>query len=437
MYRCRDKEIREGCNKCVRVNLSYNHAMGNENRYSQVHRNGHQSPTDNFAEILGMNESDEIHRFERKFVPFEGVNVLPQGRKTFEDIEELAENISNYGLMNLPIVATLDEEHAIQYLNVINTLWGTEFKIEELTSLPDADGSPSYTVLIAGERRYRACKELRDAGRFEEVFGRDELEVSYRNNIPPMEAIFRQASENTYMSVPPHEEAVYYSEMYRIIKMADPNYSLAQFARKVGRNERKVREALRFCMLPQQIQDYVKDGFIPYGTACEIARLAQADAGEEDIEFFANKALTGRMRVDEFRNVINGYFNSRKGTMFEIFQDTQTEETRRASFRKVVKREYVMGLWSFIHYFRHVMHLFETGKLGEELAPFSDGSPRRLFGELLVLQRDLLPHFEKVMSKGEFRRAAKTIEELEERFEGMLPDDGQMHEGISLFLTDY
>jgi hypothetical protein len=411
--------------------------MGNENRYGRPHRNGHQSPSDNFAEILGMNESDEVHRFERKFVPFESVNVLPQGRKTFEDIEELAENIADYGLMNLPIVATLDTAHATQYLDVINTLWGTAFNIDDLRSLPDEEGNPTYTVLIAGERRYRACKELRDEGRFEDVFGREELEVSYRNNIPPMEAIFRQASENTYMSVPPHEEAVYYNEMYRIIKMADPNYSLAQFARKVGRNERKVREALRFCMLPDQIQDYVKDGFIPYGAACEIARLAQADAGAEDIEFYANKALTGRLRVDEFRNVINGYFESRKGTMFDIFQDAQTEENRKASFRKVVKREYVMGLWSFIHYFRHVLQLFETGRLGDELSPFSDGSPRRLFGELLTLQRGLLPHFEKVMTKGEFKKASETIEELEGKFEAILPEDDQMHEGISLFLTDY
>ena len=399
-------------------------------------RNGKTKTVENLGSLLENGSSEERgHRFEQKSLAFDQINILPQVRKTFKDIDLLADNIYENGLMELPIIVVYDEPHAQKHLDTINELEGTELNLDHLTAAIGEDGTRIYNVLLAGERRVRACKKLREEGRYEEVFGGDEIDVRYRTNINPVKAIFIQLSENTQDSVPAHEEAEKHDEMFRFLRLQIPDYPLARYAKQVGRSEGKIRESLRFCMLPEQIKDYVKDGLISYGIGVEIARLAQADADVNDMEFYAVKALTGRLRVDDFKDVIDSYFNNRKGNMFEIFQDEQLGVSKRAAHRKVVKKELIMALWSWIHYFKHVKGLFESGQLGEEDSPFSDGSPRRLYTQAVSLFVDLAPLFKGVMTKNEFARVSEQINILSHE-SAKLPEykPSMLEEGMDLYL---
>jgi len=386
---------------------------------------------DNFASVIGLSNGEHEVEYDRRWLPFDSINVLPQGRKTFDEegLRVLADDIADKKLINLPLIATFDKEGADKYLAVINELWGADFESDSLMRHQEEDGSESFNVLIAGERRFRACKMLLADGRYQKKFKRDDIFVTYALNIPPMEAIFRQASENTYMSVPPHEEAVYYSEMFRVIKIADPEYPLTRFARNVGRSSEKVRDALKFCLLPETIQGYVREGALSYGTACEIARLAQRQVGEDDINFFTKRALTGKYRVDDFKQLIDEYFahkDSGQSSMFDVFTQEQEEEMRKAGIKKTVQKEFIFGLWSFIYYFAHVTKLFEDGKLGQDESPFSTGSPVRIFSRLVEAQTSLLPHFKGIISSRQLENADSAISALRDitnELGMVVPDD--------------
>lgn len=403
--------------------------MTHERPGTEGQRRLFQTP-ENFASVLGLQEGEYNVEYERRFLPFSSINVLPQGRKTFDDegLRLLADDIADKKLLSLPLVATFNGANAEQYLAVINELWGTKFDIQTLTPHIEDDGTQTFNILLAGERRLRACKMILADGRYQAKFGRDDLFVTYATNLPPMEAIFMQASENTYMSIPAHEEAVYYSEMFRVIRMADPEFPLAKFARRVGRSADKVRDALKFTMLPEEIQDNVRNGELSYGVAVEIARLAEAQVGE-DMEFYTKRALTGKYQVKEFKKLIDDYFlkkNAGQQSLFEVFTGEQLDAARRNSIRKVVQKEIIFGLWSFIYYFEHVIKLFENGQLGLEDSPFSTGSPVRLFNRLVQTQQRLLPHLEGVLSKIKFIDAREALEALmasSDELAQSVPDD--------------
>ncbi len=112
------------------------------------------------ASILGG--TDDL-RYRGAMLPISEINVLPQPRKTFEDIPELALDVADKGFLNPPTVARLSEEHCRNYLKVINALWGSSFTIEELApSL--VRGKVFFHVLLAGERRFRSCRLLWEEG---------------------------------------------------------------------------------------------------------------------------------------------------------------------------------------------------------------------------------------------------------------------------------
>lgn len=363
-------------------------------------------------EILRIQNGHESVHYRGGFIDLSGPNVLPQGRKTFVDIDILAEDIAAKNLLNPPLVARLNQESAEKYLAAINAIWNTEFKVDDLHHVNE-EGEGQYYILIAGERRYRACKTLEDhacsdcakkfgeEGCFSRHFPKG-LEVRVCDNISPVEAVFRQASENTYMSIPPHEEAQYYDALMRAVRSANPDYSLTQFARDVGRGVEKVRDAMRFCKLPPEIQDYVREGRITYGVAVEIGRLVEANAPLGDIDYYITSLLGGRVTAQEFSKTVSKYlFNPvlDRNTLFDLEVD---EDLKRGNIKWIVERETIKAIWSWIYYFKRVISLFNEGLLGNQDSPFSSASPLRVYKTLISTQTSLLPHLRSLISQKEF-----------------------------------
>lgn len=402
-------------------------------------------PQESLEKMLGLSASRS--HYGEELVPFDQVNVLPQGRKTFDEgeLHNLSDSIAEEGLIQPPLIIRFDPEAANKYLFVINGLWGTKIKLTDLkptsthssdTPANSAEGDVSqdktvYYILVAGERRYRSMKILQTVGCSEcqETYGPgncynrhfaehpDMLEARVGENVAPIQAIYRQASENIHNSLPPHEEADYYNHIFTLVRIARPDYPLTKFAKKVGRSESKVRDALRYTNLPPEIKTAVEEGNLAYGMAVEIARMAEQKVGEEDIGFYTKRAMAGNLRVDDFKKTIAEYLRNRSSgqvSLLDLFSAEQIEALGKLKIKKVVEKEIVKAIWSWIYYFSKVNSLFESGKLGEQDSPFSSGSPIKIFRRLLAEQERLLPHLQTVTSHRVFDEiSAKLANQVE------------------------
>jgi hypothetical protein len=201
------------------------------------------------------------------------------------------------------------------------------------------------------------------------------------------------------------------------VKEIDPNYPVSRFARQVGRSPETVREAIKFCLLPSGIREYVEKGQIPYGMACEVGRLQQAGLKEKELEWWVLRALTGNYKVPEFRKLVTDFLhncNSGQISLLDIFTEEQRKELEKPHFRMVVERHTIMAIWSWIYYFERVLDLFERDKLGKRDSPFSVRSPVRVFRTLIDREKQLLPHWQGLLPTKTYQEAEDTIRRAEE-----------------------
>jgi len=390
--------------------------------------NGHngRNGIEALAKLLG--DGDHTHRYRGAFLPLPAINVLPQPRKTFLDIDELSLDIAVHGQIEPIIVAEFRREACARYLTVVNRLWHTAFGVGELHATMRRRRK-RYYLLIAGERRYRAlsllwregCKECRERyGKepqgvcFKRHFKRknDLVEVRLCTNAPPLPTLFLQLSENTHMQVPPHEEARAYALLFRLVRQANKKFTMAQFARRVGRSPDTVRNALRFSELPVTIRGYVENGAVPYGIGIELTRLHHVGLKARELDWWAVRALTDRKKVPEFHDLVTKYLAERGSNQMDLLgvMDRERRELqRRLHIRKTVQAHMVRGIWGWTDYFKKVLRLFEEGKIGKADSPFSVRSPIRIFLSLIELMERLLPHFRGLISRARHGHAGEVL----------------------------
>jgi hypothetical protein len=381
------------------------------------------------ARILGTTKHQ--HQYIGSELSIPEINVLPQPRRTFEHIEELALDVAKKKLLNPPTVAQLSRADCEDFLKVINMLWGASFEMKGLRP-SRKDGREIFYILLAGERRYRSCRHLWENGCaecletngkekpgtcFNRHFTSGKIEVRLCVNIPPLAALFLQLSENTHMRVPPHEEAYAYAQLYKLLRQANADFTIARFAREVGRSPETIRNAIQFCELPLSVREPVEKGQVPYGIALEISRLHRNNVEESELKWWVTRAITEEATVPQFRESITKYlFNLTAGqtSLLEIMNEIQIEESRRSHIRQTVEVHSIRGIWAFIGYFEKVFALFEQGKLGQKDSPFSEGSPVRVFRKLTGHMRLLLPHMKKFVPKRDYPRIERTVAKAEQ-----------------------
>jgi hypothetical protein len=374
-------------------------------------------------------------------IPLASINVLPQPRQTFENIDHLAQNIAKNNLLHPLIVAKFPRKGAQAYLDSINQMWERDHDLTELSPTTE-EGEDTYYILLAGERRFRACRHLNTVGCFEcqeeygagpcyeRHFGNNGVDVRLAQDIEPIQAILIQASENIHMRVPTHQEAHFYYLLYRTLSESEPNYPVTRFAREVGRSPDTIRSAIKYCLLPKDIQKYVEDGLIPYGVAGEIARLkSELSLEDEELTSWAVSAVVNNNRVPEFRDKVTNHINQQQSGqgMLAIFSVNQEEEMKRRARKDTIAKEITNVLWGNIAYFKRILKLFETGVLGSEDSPFSTGSPVRIYKALIDIEQDLLPHMRGLLTQAEQDHAESVLRATQDilgRFPH--PEDGEM-----------
>mgnify|MGYP001608184680 FL=1 len=311
-------------------------------------------------------EPEALSKFKPARVRMSLVNVLAQPRKTFEEIDELALSIASIGQIHPAVITRLSREEVDEYLNIINKLWGTAFKTEDMVreQYGFLGSKTRYNILVSGERRYRAI--LKNGSKY--------ISASV-GSIDAFRALKIQFQENIHVPVPPAEEAESYKKLFQLIREKNPGLTIRAFAGKVGRSTSKISDSLRYCELPQSLRDMVENGTVPYGFGLELWKLHKAGVSEDELRSLAVGAVIEQMTVKKLEERVRDYLLSRSSGQVALFTLAPEEEQKRR--RRVVDEQFVRYLWGSEQYIRRARSLEKQGLLIRGNGEFSDGSPRR------------------------------------------------------------
>lgn len=399
---------------------------------------------DQVTEVGSPDSSDDVVYYGA-FIPIKAINILDQPRRTFEDIDILAESIARRRLLNPPNVALFDLNSAQRYIERLNGIWDRNYCIDDLVSI-DVEGDERFCFLMAGERRTRACKYLFNEGCsrckaegyegncYERHFKRTTLEVRVASGIKPKEAVYTQFGENSHNALAPHEDASSIYKLYRREKEEEPTLTLTEFARRISKSADVVRNALRYFELPDPIKQAVVEKKLSYGIACEVARLRVfLSVDDEELIIQANQAMDNRENVDKVRERISGIITQRLAgqmNMLDDFLRNQSDAKKKLARRQTVNSQMVYGLCLIEEYLLYAAQLYEDGKLGVEGSRYSEASLIRHFLRANDRLNRILPYVSRSLKPGEsdgvvsdilFRD--ETVRPLLDKLEGYQPPE--------------
>lgn len=321
--------------------------------------------------------SDKIRATDRAqtmsaYLPLAAISRLKQMRETFEDLAELTTSIEQKGQLAPGIAAVLTKGAAQNYVQALNAIRHTNHTLEELTEVW-LDGKRRYVILIAGERRYRACTMLEDAHPGKGAIGkyRRLYSVTLYFGISIDAALEIQLQENLHKPVPPMEAALYTRDLFAWRRLHQPSLSLAQFAKSIARSDGWVRDALRFCELPiaiQQLASQKSELKVPYQLLVALERFARlmrtecgTEVSEHDLLQHVHLALARRMNAKRFRGYLNNILETKRGGQGQLFAEMQVSTLTRAD----TDREVLPGLLQFNAYMKQLEAIRRQGAFGD------------------------------------------------------------------------
>ncbi|MDR0774578.1 MAG: ParB/RepB/Spo0J family partition protein [Rickettsia sp.] len=185
----------------------------------------------------------------------EARNNQPRKKFEYDKIKELADSISNNGLLQPIIVSSISEGR---------------YKI------------------IAGERRWRACKiaKITDIPAIiKDLNDKEIIEIALIENIQREELSVIEESEG----------------FERLIK--EFGYTQEQLAGKLSKSRSHIANLLRLNQLPQSIKDKINDGFLTMGHArCLI--------NHEQAEIIANHIIENDLNVRQTEDMVRNWFKN-------------------------------------------------------------------------------------------------------------------------------
>lgn len=217
-----------------------------------------------------------------------GIDLLQPGkqqvRKDFDPalLEELRNSIARYGLLQ-PIVVQESAEY-------------------QSSKSGDLSGQSAAFNIIAGERRYRACKELGFKKMMCCILPND---VDAITELCLIENLQRA-------DLNPIEEAMAYASM------SEKGFTQNDIAQRVGKSRSYIANILRVLNLPENIRSKLESGELSVGHA---HLLLQSDNPNQ----LADMILSNKLSVHEARKAVK----STQGSDDEIHNSNQTNNTVR------------------------------------------------------------------------------------------------------------
>lgn len=363
-------------------------------------------------------------------VPPRVVCTLGQVRLTYDGIAELAVSIAAHGQQVPGEIAMHTRDELVQRLDVFNAVFHTNTRVDDLKSIQLVTGKRSeefYPVLAAGHRRLLAVKHIKLQCESDPLFvPGPQYAGGYRANLhfglSPLQVMVLQFQENRHVEVPPIEEVRAAWDFFRFVRHVRPNYSAHDLAIDIGRSNDWVRDALRFCELPESVQSYVdgEDGKpkVSYGRMVEIARLAHGykeltgcDIGEDALLRWVLDTILDRWSTQTLATRVREFLEHKRAEtegQASLFGD-EPSSGKSVKPRKVVSQHYVQSLLAYLGYLQQVRQLMDAGVLVAEDHPlvpdsagvregmFSPASPLAMTARILDLLNRMAPQLEKLM----------------------------------------
>jgi len=202
-------------------------------------------------------------------LPLEKLIVLPQIRADLNPmLPRLVDDIRANGLINQVDVALLDEQGFDAYLQFVNEVWGYDLQASAYSGFKDED-SGHYSVVIAGQTRYLAMKQIAE----EDGVAADAKVKVYRD-LDPQGIINRQFAENLHSEPSLERQAMAIVESYRFGLRHGHWQNKTEFRQyQEGKVSRTMLDnALAFVDLPAEVRDFTFAGHFSYSTAVELGR---------------------------------------------------------------------------------------------------------------------------------------------------------------------
>ena len=227
-----------------------------------------------------------------------------QPRKYFseEKMEELKESIKNNGLIQPIVVRKLENSVQNKY------------------------------EIIAGERRYRACKSLS----FESV----QCVVIQAGDSKSYEFSVLENIQRENLN--PIEEAESY-----IMLMEVYGYTQENMAQKLGKTRSAISNKIRLLKLPEAIKSYVRTGELSYGHARTLLGLKDNFEIEKIVKKIIEKSYTVRdvekivKKYNEFQdNEVKTFKKKNKSFDIEKYDDSKFENNEEKEFLEKKLREF-------------------------------------------------------------------------------------------------
>lgn len=275
-------------------------------------------------------------------------------------------------------------------------------QLQECTgdTLPDG----TYRV-VAGQHRYWAVEHINyqidkhNSQNPDNPFERERLRVRVADHeLAPFRMLEIQIVENLHKDMKPEEEADAIDGLYSFYKevFEEEEISIADFARRIARGETKVRNAIKYMGVDEDVRELVERGKLLYSVATKVARLP------EEKQFLAADKI---IRYKLSREGVDTFIKSTLGeghipSLFSEMQELE-EINYRIAFRNAADR----AAKDAAGYFIRILSLLD----------FMD-EPER--AEMTDTIRDILSEF--IIASDEFKtelekKAPHLLEILKER----------------------
>lgn len=341
-----------------------------------------------------------------------GVNELVQARRTFnpDEISDLAHSIAQYGLIEpIGIVDYSSERRFDLLVSELNKVWSV--KKDPASYKPIRIGRKKvWRVLIFGACRVRAmiwlsqnvcqkCAQSDDNDRIQHGcihrhFSDCCMDAKLYNNLTPQQFLDLQFNENSYHPILPGELAEGVSAYYRYLLLSKSDVTIAQAARRLGRNESTVRNALLFATLPQYIRTNAQNSG-RYGIALAIA--GYRDFAEKKDTHVSSRELcdmftyfqTRGMTLSQIREYIKDKQNSiQQLNLLSIMEEVQVQSGMQ--LKRDLSRKATEFLYKGLAFWSNILTLCRTQRLCKQHTPLSEETLLRLLNiHAQVLQRVL------------------------------------------------
>jgi ParB family transcriptional regulator, chromosome partitioning protein len=259
-------------------------------------------------------EADESYKKETKtktenndffYCPIESINpAFNQPRKNFDELElkELGDSIKENGLIQ-PLVVRKNNEDKYE--------------------------------IIAGERRWRACKKI----------GLEKVPVVLKNITDRLKFQTALVENIQRKDLSIIEEALAYKEL-----ITDYDMTQEELAKKVGKQRSSVTNALRILNLPDYVKKSIEENKITSGHGKILCSVSDA----KKLKFLYNKILKDGLSVRKLEELLNDNENKKvktnNKTKTTVFNSVEENLREKFQTKVSVKGKYEKGKFIIEYY---------------------------------------------------------------------------------------